>query len=100
MIGKESSNLILVFDIGYRVVDGKLLSEKSKEIKAHLSMRGYLYAMPTINGKQRRVLIHRMVAYEKYGNEIFHDGIKVRHKNGNPLDNCFDNILIGTPLST
>lgn len=42
------------------------------------------------------ILIHRLQAYQKYGEALFEPGIVVRHLNGNPLDNSWDNIVIGT----
>jgi hypothetical protein len=46
--------------------------------------------------KQLRVAVHRLQAYQKYGDKLFEKGILVRHKDGNPLNNSWDNILIGT----
>jgi len=40
--------------------------------------------------------VHRLQAYQKYGNKLFEEGIMVRHKDGNPLNNSWENILIGT----
>lgn len=41
--------------------------------------------------------MHRLVAYQKYGKEIFKKGIEVRHRDGNPSNNTENNILLGTP---
>lgn len=46
--------------------------------------------------KSLRVMTHRLVAYQKYGDAMFAPGIVVRHRDGNPLNNHADNILIGT----
>lgn len=43
-----------------------------------------------------RVWVHRLVAYHKFGNKIFKEGIQVRHLDGNSLNNSYDNISIGT----
>jgi len=40
--------------------------------------------------------VHKIQAYIKYGDEIFNNGCLVRHLNGDPLDNSWDNIVIGT----
>jgi endoglucanase Acf2 len=37
-----------------------------------------------------------MQAFKKYGYEMFKEGILVRHLNGVPTDNSYDNIAIGT----
>lgn len=42
------------------------------------------------------VKVHRLCAYQKYGEKIFESGVQVRHLNGNSLDNSYGNIGIGT----
>ena len=37
-----------------------------------------------------------MVAYQKYKDELYCEGIEVRHLNGNKLDYSIKNIVIGT----
>ena len=49
-----------------------------------------------INGKATRIEVHRLQAYQKFGDKIFNKGIVVRHLNGDSTDNSFDNIEIGT----
>lgn len=41
--------------------------------------------------------VHRLVAYQKFGNKIFKKNVHVRHLDGNHLNNKIDNIQIGTP---
>jgi len=45
---------------------------------------------------KQHILVHRFQAYQKYGELLFVDGMVARHLNGNPLDNSWDNIVIGT----
>ena len=40
--------------------------------------------------------VHKLQAYQKFGDKMFEKGIQVRHKNGIRTDNSWDNILIGT----
>jgi hypothetical protein len=42
------------------------------------------------------VFVHRLVAYQKYGDRIFDPAMRARHLNGNGLDNRYANIAIGT----
>lgn len=49
-----------------------------------------------INGKSTVIKVHRLQAYQKYGDEIFNDEIVVRHIDGNSLNNNYDNIAIGS----
>jgi len=47
--------------------------------------------------KNIQVSVHKFIAYCKFGEIAFMDGVYVRHKNGNALDNRPDNIFVGTP---
>lgn len=47
-------------------------------------------------GKQRHIAVHRLQAYQKYGEKIFEPGVHVRHLNSNTFDNSWDNIAIGS----
>lgn len=83
---------------GYRVTkEGKLIGLKGNERSLNLCSNGYLNA--TIrNGKNScsRLWVHKLQAYQKFGEKTLIDGIVVRHFDGNPLNNEWDNILIGT----
>lgn len=52
----------------------------------------YLYFGLRENGKILKVYIHRFQAFKKFGEKIFEKGIEVRHLNGIPTDNSWDNI--------
>lgn len=43
-----------------------------------------------------RVFVHRLQAYQKYKNDIFKEGVLVRHLDSNCLNNSSENISIGT----
>lgn len=94
----------IVYDIGYRINNGKIFSGKTgKEIKYKLNNRGYPIIRVSIiedtDGVYRKinnVSVHRLVAYQKYGDKIYESGIVVRHLDGNPLNFLEDNIAIGT----
>lgn len=64
--------------------------------KLKLFGKPYLCFGIRINKRSVIIRVHRFQAYKKFGDKIFENGIDVRHKNGNPLDNWEDNILIGT----
>lgn len=58
----------------------------------------YLYfGIRVSKTKVIKVYIHRLQAYQKFGDLIFNDNIEVRHLNGNSFDNSFKNLAIGTP---
>ena len=86
----------IAYEKGYRVTkDGQLLNPKGIKIGS-INNHGYEKTNIGINGKDVVIKTHRLQAYQKYGNKLYEDGIVVRHLNGNPLDNSFNNIAIGT----
>ena len=50
-----------------------------------------------VDGRVRNVEVHRIAAYQLYGEKIFQDGIEVRHLDGNHGNNVPDNLALGTP---
>lgn len=56
----------------------------------------YCFNIRDNENKVCRILVHRLQAYQKFGDEIFKEGIVVRHLDNNSLNNCIDNIAIGT----
>ena len=100
MRNKNSKNkkaLIRAYEKGYRIIDG-VITYKNRNPKGWITKQGYrAFSVRTYKGsKTYRVMVHRLVALQKYGNKIFKKGIEVRHQNNNPLDNSESNILIGT----
>ena len=91
----SNQSIIEAYNRGYRVTkDGSILNSKKEIIKLVLKQKYYVFGI-RINNKINNIFIHRLQAYQKFGNKIFEDKIIVRHLNGNPLDNSCDNIDIG-----
>ena len=89
------------FKQGYRInKSGDLLNKKGTVVKGTVNSCGYPQTSVYLGDIQKghSVLIHRMVAYAKYGERMFIDGIEVRHKNGTKDDHTRGNIFIGTRL--
>lgn len=85
------------YNKGYYVEKGELFGPKGKR-KLNEDTKGYPNATISIgSGKlRRRLYVHRMVAFQKYGKQIYSKNVEVRHLNGNKNDNSIQNILIGT----
>ena len=89
----------LAIEKGYYVNEiGEAFSKKQK-----LSLRlkytnpnYYCFNIRDNENKVCRILVHRLQAYQKFGDEIFKEGIVVRHLDNNSLNNSIDNIAIGT----
>lgn len=100
----ENSNnkkvLLWAYNKGYKVDRGGNVWYNSKMRSLGLDTKGYKTF--TVNVKldnkrvSRRVWVHRLQAYQKYGDALLVKRIEVRHKNNNREDNSYDNILIGT----
>jgi len=85
------------YDKGYRVTDdGILLGVNGLPKSARPCKRGYQNSTIKIGNACRRLYVHRLMAYQKYGEAMFDSGIHVRHLNGVSTDNRIENIAIGT----
>lgn len=91
------NKVVIAYKKGYRVTEcGDILSPRGVKMKPYKNPRGYYKISVTYYGRVVEVYIHRLQAFQKFGLKMFDDGMLVRHKNGDALDNNFDNILIGT----
>ncbi len=66
----------------------KQLSLRKAQDRYYFTIRYY--------GQRTTISVHKYIAYLKFGDEIFKDGIEVRHLDNNSMNNSWDNILIGT----
>ena len=92
-----TKRLIYAFTKGYKICKkGNVYNPNSKLMKGNKSSKGYITFCIRFEKKPTNISIHRLQAYQKYGDKIFEEGIQVRHFIGDSLDNSWDNILIGT----
>lgn len=100
MLDSRQKNLIIEsFEKGYRI-DSYGRCYNKNNIERSLSVNSSGYKCFTVKSKEfkngTRLFVHRLQAYQKFGDKIFEKGIVVRHLNGDSLDNSWDNIAIGT----
>lgn len=100
-MGKSIDVLKEAFRRGYTVDRmGAVSSPRGRVLKTCIGSTGYLqvdiYLPDWGFSKGFPVAVHRMVAFSKYGDEMFADGVEVRHLNGVKLDCTWENIAIGT----
>lgn len=97
LLTKADKNLRIAIEKGYYTdSDGNIFS-RFKKLKPSCAGMDYLtFNVVGIDGKSRRVCVHKVQAYLKFGDKIFEEGIVVRHLDGNPLNNSWVNIAIGT----
>lgn len=94
---KARKNLLDIYEKGYRVVDGEVFY-KGKKTSASIHPNDYR-KISTRNKERKKcsVWVHRLVAYQKYGDKIFISGLHVRHLDNNKTNNFDGNISLGTP---
>jgi hypothetical protein len=95
MVSISNTNILKIFESGFYVKNGVLYKQGIKK-PIHVNNNGYYRYSFYDGSKVNSVLVHRLVAYEKFGDKIFEKGVVVRHLDGNPLNNLPDNIEIGT----
>jgi len=94
---KQTLLIIEAYDRGYRVtLDGSVRGVRVAELSLSKNSKGYLSFNMRFDDKVTRIFIHRLQAFQKYGNKIFEEGILVRHLDGDSENNSRDNILIGS----
>lgn len=96
-LSKKNIALLHTYSRGTRISKcGKIIITKRGKLEQRYFVNGYPVMGVRIDKKVYKVGWHRLQAFQKYGDEIFKEGIVVRHKNGIKTDCSFDNILIGT----
>lgn len=91
----------IAYDKGCRVINEKIISSTGNERKFDACSGYPKFSITTgsrTDGSRKHfnVSVHRLVAYQKYGDKIYEEGIEVRHLDGNTLNFSEDNISIGT----
>lgn len=81
---------------GYFVSEEGFAYNKKGEKVGFTHQNGYCFIKIRINKVLKQVAIHRIQAFQKYGNLLYQDGIEVRHLDGNSENNSHENIVIGT----
>lgn len=86
----------IAFEKGYRADEyGRVISPKGKYVSLFLNTR-YLKFSLRIKGKIEKVRVHRLVAYQKYGESLYNPGIIVMHIDGISINNQYENIALGS----
>lgn len=94
---QKTTALLLAHEAGYRVnSDGVILNPRGGIVAGYHRRGGYREFSIKLNGKTLHVSVHRLAAFQKFGDALFTDGIQTRHLDGNPANNSHSNIAIGT----
>jgi len=91
--------IIAAVDKGYFVNDdGSVIGSRGQSLSPYINNRGY-YSICIRRSNPRSTVnigVHRLAAFQKFGEKIFEPGVQVRHLDGNALNNKIENIEIGT----
>lgn len=89
----------LAYEAGYRVLqNGDIVNRQGRLIGTQETLSGYL----RVGFRRRKLainsgfLVHRLAAYCKYGDQLFEPSLVVRHLDGDPTNNSWANIALGT----
>jgi len=97
-MSKMNKALRRAVERGLYVKDGITYGIRGKRKTAIKTINNY--TKETVNvgykGTSVPISVARIIAYQKYGDKLFQDGIVVRHLDGNGLNNSKDNIFIGS----
>lgn len=96
-MSKAKYNLIKSYEKGYRIVNNEIIGKRGV-IKGSVGSYGYIEFSVRIGSKSVNIPVHRLVAYQKFGDKIFEGKIVVRHLNGDCKCNFEWNIAIGSNL--
>jgi hypothetical protein len=102
-LSDKNKCIVLSHEKGYSFSDGKIISPYGKCLKLMESDWGYLmfsFRLSKNHSDKPRthtVMVHRLVAYQKFGMKMFESNTLVRHLDGNCKNNNPENIAIGSP---
>lgn len=91
-----SKNEIEAFDKGYRINKDGIVKYLNKIVGGSIQKAYKQFGYRDSEHKTKHCKFHRLQAYQKFGEKIYEEGVVVRHLDGNPLNNSWDNIEIGT----
>ena len=89
----------LAYDMGWRIINNEIVNPSKKIIGGGISRKWAQFGItifdPKLNkNKQVSVRVHKLVAYQKYGDKIYDGLIQVIHIDGNKLNNTEENITL------
>ena len=81
---------------GYRVTKkGDLIGPNGLKLKCEKKNKGYKFFTMKVDKVSKNVFVHRLQAYQKFGNLIYKNNMQVRHLDNKRDNNSIENISIG-----
>lgn len=91
----KNKHILIAYQKGYRVINGRVIY-RMRERKLQINKGGYYNFSVKSDNKNVIIMVHRLAAYQKYGETIFNSEITVRHLDNNSKNNNNCNIGLGT----
>jgi len=76
--------------------DGSMIGKRGNVLASSIGATKYPRFSVYLEGFRVTAEVHKLQAYQKFGDLVFQEGKEIRHLNGNPADNSWDNIALGT----
>ena len=96
-MSKINDAVVIAYTKGYRVLDNGVVKSHMGTLRKTINHGGYEKVNVDIgNSKKFPVPVHKLQAYQKFGEEVFHEDVQVRHLDGDSTNNESDNISIGS----
>jgi hypothetical protein len=94
---EHANNIRRAHAAGYRVEDdGRIISPNGVE-RATCSRGAYQRFSIRVGKRYRTVSVHKLAAYQWFGEAALQADVHVRHLDGNPQNNSRENIALGSP---
>ena len=91
----DSERISVATETG-NIVHGKDFARAGQQLYSSQHLSGYKRITLLFEGKRRKLMWHRVVAYAGFGERAFESGTVVHHKNHNRADNKLSNLEIVT----
>src|SRR6266404_5549617 len=98
MLSKRNQAVLIAYLRGYRARNGKVYNKAGRQRKLFIQSKRfspYFCFTVRVDGVSQAVPIHKLVAFQKYGEQMFRKNIVVRHGNDDRYNNKHFNIKIG-----
>lgn len=92
---KLKKAIVEAYKNGYRFSNGNIISPLGKNRVLSYNVQGYLCFSFKMDGQTNKIPVHRLSAYQKFGDIMFSADC-IRHLDGNKLNNNPDNLELGS----
>ena len=94
---KRTKNEKIAFNKGYYVDDkGNIFNSNNITVNGNYTNGYKVFNIRDEKNNIIRIRVHRLVGYQKFGDEIYDENKVIRHLDNNSKNNCVENIGIGT----